>query len=157
MRRTSSVKRARDDRGVSAVEFALVLPLLLLMIFGIIEASFWFSQQNDIRHGTREGARLAAIDWGDTNAIGTEICARMDVIQVGQAPTITLTPITASGSKGGQAMINVSANFQSLTGYLDWVFGGATMGSTIEFILEQPSSGDTQWWNGGAATNFTCT
>ena len=57
MRRTSSVKRARDDRGVSAVEFALVLPLLLLMIFGIIEASFWFSQQNDIRHGTREGAR----------------------------------------------------------------------------------------------------
>ena len=138
------------------VEFALVLPILLVVVFGIIEVSWSFAQQNDVRHGAREGARLAAVDFGNTTTIGQEICDRMNVVRDSQAPTITLTPVTAEGIKGGQAIISVDASVETLTGYLDWVFQNAQLTSTIEFQLEQPVSGEAQWWNGGAATNHTC-
>ena len=67
---------------------AFTLPLLLLLLFGIIEASWAFSQQNNIRHGAREGARLAAVDYGTVATIGQEVCDRMDIIAPTQSPTV---------------------------------------------------------------------
>ena len=50
-----------NDRGASAVEFALVVPLLLLIVFGIINFGILFSQQITINNGVREGARRAVV------------------------------------------------------------------------------------------------
>ena len=148
--------RRGDDRGASLVEMAFTLPLLLLLLFGIIEASWAFSQQNNIRHGAREGARLAAVDFGSVATIGQEVCDRMDVIAATQSPTVALTPISADSVIGGQAEISVSANLRTITGFLDPIFGGRTVGSTIEFRLEQPLSGEPAWWNGGSGGSYSC-
>ena len=149
--------RKGDDTGASLVELAFTLPLLLLLLFGIIEASWAFSQQNNIRHGAREGARIAAVDFGNVATIGQEVCDRMDVIAATQSPTVVLTPIPADGSTlGGRADISVSANLRTITGFLDPIFAGRTVGSTIEFRLEQPLSGAPAWWNGGAGGSYSC-
>lgn len=148
--------RRGDDRGASLVEMAFTLPLLLLLLFGIIEASWAFSQQNNIRHGAREGARLAAVDFGSVATIGQEVCDRMDVIAATQSPTVALTPISADSIIGGQAEISVTANLRTITGFLDPIFGGRTVGSTIEFRLEQPLSGEPAWWNGGSGGSYSC-
>jgi Flp pilus assembly protein TadG len=52
---------SRGDSGASAVEFALVVPLLLLIVFGIINFGTLFSQQLTINNGVREGARRAVV------------------------------------------------------------------------------------------------
>ncbi len=143
----------RDERGANLVEFAIVLPLLVVLLFGIIEASWAFAQQNDVRHGAREGARLAAVDFGNVNTIATEVCNRMDVVYPSKTPTVTLTPLTGSGVLGDTATITVSSSPDSLTGVIDALLGNLTMTSTIEFRLEQPASGSAQWWAGGS---FTC-
>ena len=57
---------AGDDSGAAAVEFALVVPLLLLLVFGIINFGVLFSQQVSINNGVREGARRAVV--GDPSA-----------------------------------------------------------------------------------------
>src|SRR5205823_1133660 len=57
----------RDRRGVAMVEFALVFPLLLLLVFGIIEFGQTLSAQQMIINGAREGARSAILP-GATNA-----------------------------------------------------------------------------------------
>lgn len=49
---------ARRRRGGAAIEFALVLPVLLALIFGIIEYGWIFFQQANILSAAREGARL---------------------------------------------------------------------------------------------------
>jgi len=47
----------RSERGAAAVEFALVLPLLLLLVCGIIEFSFVFNRYISVTNVAREGVR----------------------------------------------------------------------------------------------------
>jgi Flp pilus assembly protein TadG len=72
-------------RGTAAVEFALVLPLLLALLFGIIEFGMLFKDQLAILQAAREGSRIAAVG----RPIG-EIQARI----TSSASTITLAYLT---------------------------------------------------------------
>ena len=49
------------DRGAAAVEMALVMPLLLAMIIGIIDFSRIFNAELQLSQAAREGARLASL------------------------------------------------------------------------------------------------
>jgi Flp pilus assembly protein TadG len=53
-------RRNPDERGVSAVEFALVLPLLLALMLGIITAGLGYNNVLGLSDGVREGARFGA-------------------------------------------------------------------------------------------------
>ncbi len=55
----SCLKLRRDTRGVTAVEFALVLPIVLFMIFGTMQLCYIAFVQNRMEAAVREGARLA--------------------------------------------------------------------------------------------------
>jgi hypothetical protein len=50
----------RDERGTSVVEFALVVPILFLIVFGIVDFSRAFYTMSSLTAAVREGARLAA-------------------------------------------------------------------------------------------------
>ncbi len=47
------------DKGMAALEFALIAPALLMLVFAIIIYSFWFSALMGVRHAAAEGARAA--------------------------------------------------------------------------------------------------
>ena len=51
----------RDERGAAMVEFAMILPLLVLLTFGIIEFGFAFNTSSDVSQASRAGGRTAAI------------------------------------------------------------------------------------------------
>ncbi|HEV8468389.1 MAG TPA: TadE/TadG family type IV pilus assembly protein, partial [Candidatus Limnocylindria bacterium] len=50
----------REERGQALVEFALLLPLLLLLIVGVIEFSFVWNSRNTVLFASRDGSMLAA-------------------------------------------------------------------------------------------------
>jgi Flp pilus assembly protein TadG len=58
------MRRSKGERGASLVEFALVLPVLVVLVFGIIDFGFAFNSYIEVRSGAREGARLAAVNNG---------------------------------------------------------------------------------------------
>ena len=61
---TLSLKRmhhSRNERGAAAVEFALIVSILFLFIFGIIEFGRIFSELEVLNSAAREGARAAAV------------------------------------------------------------------------------------------------
>ena len=62
--------RARDERGASAVEFALVLPVLLLLVVGIIEFGRGFQVSGTLSAAARDAVREVAssLDPGITDA-----------------------------------------------------------------------------------------
>lgn len=61
MRRWRSAARGRES-GAATVEFALLLPVLLLILFGVIEFGRGFNMQLSMSHGAREGARALALN-----------------------------------------------------------------------------------------------
>ena len=67
-RRSQMTKRFHRDGGAAAVEFALVLPILIIFVFGIIGFGVAFMQMQTIRGALREGGRFAA-----TGASTTEV------------------------------------------------------------------------------------
>lgn len=52
---------ASSDRGAAAVEFAIVLPLLLLIVFGVIDFGRMLYSQVTLTQAAREGSRLLAL------------------------------------------------------------------------------------------------
>lgn len=50
-----------EERGATAVEFALIAPLLLLLVFGIIDYGLYFSDSLSTRQGVREAARQGVV------------------------------------------------------------------------------------------------
>jgi Flp pilus assembly protein TadG len=51
----------RNEKGAAVVEFALVAPLLLLLIWGIVDIGRAFYTLNNLASAVREGARSAAV------------------------------------------------------------------------------------------------
>ena len=80
--------RFSDESGQSAVEFALVLPLLLLVLLGIVEFGRAYNASNDLNQMAAAGARFAAVG----NYPGsTSLVQREADTGVTQAATVTLT------------------------------------------------------------------
>lgn len=56
------------ERGAAAVEFALVVPVLLLLVFGIISYGYMLSFRQALSQGAAEGSRAAAVKPAGTDA-----------------------------------------------------------------------------------------
>ena len=136
--------RRVGERGASLVEFAFIAPFLILMLLGIIEFGYLFGEFNDVRHGAREGARVAAVNAGDNTFLHNTTCDAMDLTT---NISVRFTD-GASGSIGDVGSVTVQASPGSLSGLgLIEVFLPDTLTSTVEFRLEQPSS---LWGTDGA-------
>ncbi|NCO65393.1 MAG: pilus assembly protein TadG [Candidatus Aquicultor secundus] len=62
-----SLTSLHNENGASAVEFAIVLPLLLTLILGIMQFGLIFFNYISITHAAREGARWAALEQPDAD------------------------------------------------------------------------------------------
>jgi Flp pilus assembly protein TadG len=58
--------KLRREEGAAAVEFALIVGLLAMLIFGMMEYGLAFWQLQSLRAATREGARVAAVGGNST-------------------------------------------------------------------------------------------
>ena len=132
--------RDPGDKGANLVEFAFVAPLLILLLFGIVEFAWVFATNLDVKHGAREGARITAVNTPDTGNVdlAAEICNRMDLVGSNPATTVTWasdgTPVVGEG-----VIVTVSTPVATLTGLMDWAFSGiGTLDSTVEIRIEQP-------------------
>ena len=79
-------------RGAAAVEFALVFPLLLIMLFAIIDFGWIFNQQLTLTEAAREGARYNAIHSIEAGA-QTDGEARADAIGSLHGVAVTVTRV----------------------------------------------------------------
>lgn len=99
-----------DDKGAAAVEFALVLPILLVLVMGIMEFGYLAYVNASAAGAAREGARTMAIteDTGEA-----EDAVRSYFVMAGATPTIIIGSCTSSQS----VEVKVSYTYDSLTGW----------------------------------------
>jgi Flp pilus assembly protein TadG len=58
--RQSRFRKGGGERGAAMVEFALIMPLFMIIIFGGITAAVSYSHKSDVVHAVRDGARYGA-------------------------------------------------------------------------------------------------
>lgn len=80
MGRGRRARRCSDD-GAAAVEFALVVPVLVLILFGIISYGVMLSFRQSLSQAAAEGARAAAVTFVDTEKKGEAVLAVTEALE----------------------------------------------------------------------------
>lgn len=120
-------RRSSDQRGASALEFGLVAPIILMMIFGIIQYGYLYWSLQTAKATAREAARqlIVGTEWSCTHQGALE---KVAMPAIGAAPpTIVatylapdgVTTAVAPGVNGG--LVKVEVSFQTLDMHLPFL------------------------------------
>ena len=99
--------RGTRDRGAVMVELALILPILVMLLIGIIDFGRAFNAQVSIQGAAREGARSLALGRSSAEVATAVNGAAGAVVPSGIAQTPCPTPVLATS----QATVTVSSTF----------------------------------------------
>lgn len=117
------MKAKQKERGAVAVEMAMLLPLLLLILIGTIEFGRVLNVQISMTQAAREGARYAAIHYKDP---GLNVTAAT----LAAAPSLSGLPVgvtnnASSCAPDSNVTVKTTVSLTSLSGFLDAGFFGA--------------------------------
>jgi Flp pilus assembly protein TadG len=118
-------RRIADERGAAAVEFAIVVSLFFLLVFGIIDFGMGFQQWNATSNAAREGARKAAVDpsVADIEARVRQSVDYLDQSRIsvtitcapGGGPTFGPCPSSDSWAQGDIVKVTVDYSYRFIT------------------------------------------
>jgi hypothetical protein len=116
----------RCDRGASAAEFALVVPLLILFLFGIIDVGRFMWELNRAEKATMMGVRYAVVSDPAANVVNADFVNTYNVVGGDPVPisifnsavcTSTGSSCTVTGTAGGASGRNATA----FTNVVSWM------------------------------------
>ena len=119
---TNPARRSRPrQRGIVLIELALVLPLLLLITFGVIEFGWIFTNTAELTNAARHGARLGVRPAATSAQVLADIDTFMTAAGLGGSGyEATLTPGEVAGLEPGQTftvLVTVPYSNVELTGF----------------------------------------
>jgi Flp pilus assembly protein TadG len=89
------LRRVRAERGVELIEFALVFPLLLAVVLGIVDFGFLFRNYEVLTNAAREGARIAILPGYGTADVEARVAQYLTAGGLTSTPVTTVVPPTA--------------------------------------------------------------
>ena len=91
--------RTDERRGASAVEMAMVLPIFLLVLMGMVEFGRALMVGQLVTNAAREGARMAILDGSSTSSVKTSIQSFLSGAAGVSASDITVTATVGGATK----------------------------------------------------------
>jgi Flp pilus assembly protein TadG len=129
-----------DQKGTAAVEFAIILPLLVLLLFGTVEFGLLLFNQQVITNASREGARAGIVSQtprvtdGEINTIVGNYCSTNLISFDGNnTPSITTTRSGSSFSDDLTVTVTFDYDFLVLS---NLGFGPQTLDGTTLMKME---------------------
>lgn len=127
----------KTEAGQALVEFTLILPIFLLLLFAIVDFGRGFYTWVLVTNAAREGARMAAVQ-SDASTIDQRIydsfCDNYPSSCGLDPAKLSITKTNVQGSRGSAVQIDLSYDFQFATpigGILNIVSGGSLTAPTI--------------------------
>ena len=118
--------RSRTDRGAAAVEFALILPVLLILVLGIVEFGRAYNVQISLGNAAREKEREMAIHNNVADAQAAASAAAPSINPAITAGQISVSP--ASCTTGGTVTVTITYPLELMTGFFDDTFTLTSIG-----------------------------
>lgn len=117
-----------SERGAVAVEFALLAPVLIMLLLGIMEFGRAYNVQISLSNAAREGARVMAINYAAPTATTTAKAAAISAASV-LSPSLTndkiafkyqttpaSTPAPTACAANVQVTVTIDYNLSTMTG-----------------------------------------
>lgn len=141
-------ERRRDDGAVS-VEFVFIVPILLVLIFGIIQFAYYFFQVQQGAFAAREAARQAAVGTRDCDELVDFV---VDRVGAPTPVTVTLTPSTDPPAIG--ETITVLVEFQAADFGFPFIPypNDAVVSEDADTRIENIGAGNTSTYSGCTGT-----
>ena len=116
------------DRGAAAAEFALLLPLLLMIVLGIVDFGRMLNAQVSLTQAAREGARLVAL--GQPNVTSRTQAAAGGLSPVGVSIT-SACAVGAGALSSGIVQTTYTFEFTPGFGNIAGLFGGTGLSGQV--------------------------
>jgi TadE-like protein len=141
--RRPCLRRRGRDQGAAAVEMALIMPILFVLLMGIVNYGLWFNDSLSLRQGVRESARQAAV-WNLPGCTGTTLAAvacvaRAQIGATGRSYVMVLAPY--GWVKGQPVVVCGIVKSVNFTGFVPIPNGGLIESKTsmsIESVTPTP-------------------
>lgn len=139
--------RSSDQRGAAAVEFALVAPLLFLIMFGTIQYGLYFFDAQGTRNGVREAARLGVVKTfsacgGETAELAKLRCTTKALIDPLTGPVAVKVYAPQGWAKGKPLIVCAMVRSDGAVGLLPMPAGGLITSKT-QMSIEQDTTPPT--------------
>ena len=134
-------RRKNGEKGQALVEFALLFPIFLLLLFAIVDFGMGFYSWITVTNAAREGARLGVV-MATSQQIEDRVYQTADLPNESTRMTVTVT--NAQGQPGESVVVKVDYDYDLITplaGIVSFVSGNVlgptlTLSSTAEMRLE---------------------
>jgi len=129
MKRRAWMRQARE-RGAAAIEFALLFPLLMLIVFGTIDFGRALNAQITLTQAAREGARLDAL--GEPNVVAQTQAAATGLSLSPADVAVTACPPGAGPTANAVVSVTYSFDFVTPIGAIAGLIGSSgSLGSSV--------------------------
>ena len=135
-----------SQNGAAAVEFAIILPLLVMLVFGIVEFSILFYNKAMITNASREGARVGIVFNSNlSNAARTQLITNTvtnycgnNLITFGAAGTSPTVNVSLGAGAGDPLTVTVDYhyNFLVLPNFISTLMGGLDLSAVTVMRME---------------------
>lgn len=130
-----TIKKMKKEQGQTMAEFALVLPILLVLLLGIFQFGVAFNNYVTLTDAVRAGARKAAVSRNESDPAGVcraQVLAAADNLDTAELePTIKCDSSWAPGSD-----VTVHADYPFNVSLLGWVLVSGRLNSTTKERVE---------------------
>ena len=125
-------RRKNGEKGQALVEFTLLVPIFLLLLFAIVDFGMGFHAWITVTNSAREGARLGAVSAAQTD-IMDRVYQTADLPNESTQMTVTVT--NAQGQPGQSVVVKVDYDYDLITPLAGMVqfFSGNVIGPTLTF------------------------
>jgi Flp pilus assembly protein TadG len=110
----------RDEHGSAAIEFAIAVPVLILMIWGMFQISILLESNAGVEQALGEGARYATIYDTTTNARPTDsqISAKITGAKFGTGAGTWQAPVIDTANEASDHYITINVEYDVPTDFL---------------------------------------
>jgi Flp pilus assembly protein TadG len=132
-----AIRGWRDsDAGQSLVEFSLVLPIFLVLLFALVDFGRGFYTWLLVTNAAREGARAGAVQLDNSGIDGkirSSICSTYPTNCSLDTTKMTVTKTNVQGPRGQEMTVDIVFSFQFVTpiGSLMSLIGGSSISSPV--------------------------
>lgn len=112
--------------GASAVEFAMIAPLMLTFTFALVELGRLMLVKQTATHATREGARVAVRPLADSDEVVQRVNEELSLMGIEGATVEVVPALVQNAEPGTQVTVRVTVDIASVSwvpGYFDFSVG----------------------------------